>query len=161
MEPANNTVEAENTVKDLTVRAADKLGIDPKKFFAAAVAIVAAIIAAIVIIVIICSGNTPYKSAVAYSKALLAGNIAEADLYSVSDLHEINKKQVKVFAESSEDEHKFSRIAFIDFVERLEDGRTVEDGNLALIFDDKNEVLASLKKVGDIWKCVSLNITSK
>ena len=151
----------ENSVKDLTACAADKLGIAPKKFFAAALAIVAALIAAIVIIVIICSGNTPVKSATAYSKALLAGNIAEADLYSISDLHEMNKKFVKVFAESSKDEHKFERVAFIDFTERLEDGRTVEEGDFALICDDKDEVIARLKKIGDTWKCVSINFISK
>ena len=161
MELKIKTEKVEHSVKDLTASAADKLGIAPKKFFVAALAIVAAMIVAIVMIVIICSGNTPSKSAIAYSKALLAGNVADADLYSISDLHESNKKQIKVFAESSEDAHKFERIAFIDFVDRLEDGRTVEEGDFALIIDDDNKPVARLKKIGDIWKCVSLNYVSK
>ncbi|MBE6380748.1 MAG: hypothetical protein E7047_07450 [Lentisphaerae bacterium] len=138
-------------VKENVGKVANKLGIAPKMFVAGAAAIVAVIVAAVIIIVICCSGGAK-KAALKYQEALLAGNVDIANKYSVTDMHESNKEQIKVWTETTNDETSFARVEALQKLQEMQEGYVIVEKDYAILFNKFDAPVCKLKKISGEWK---------
>ena len=147
-----DTKEVSEKVQNNVGKVANKLGIDPKVFIAASAAVVAVIVIAIVVIVIVCLGGGAKKAAIKYQEALLAGNVEQANKYSVTDMHDGNKENIKVWTETTNDATSFARVQAMQQLKVMEEGYIVEEKDYAILYTKNDEPICKLKKISGDWK---------